>query len=116
MQWGEFLDVIHRYNKERLIMLGPVFKHAKHLVKAGLAVSFCVAAYSAQAQQQEIKIGVIYPLSGAAASTGAEMKDALELAADIITTGAKSAPTRPSSAGGVFPTRRAAKTRLLFAD
>lgn len=112
---GEFLDVIE-YNKERLIMLGLVSKSVKTIAKAGLAVSFCMAAYSAQAQQQEIKIGVIYPLSGAAASTGAEMKDALELAADIINNGAKGVPNLPFSAGGGLPNLKGAKIKLVFAD
>jgi branched-chain amino acid transport system substrate-binding protein len=112
MRWGEFLDV-SQYNKERLIMLGLVFKR---VFKAGLAASFSIAAFSAQAQQQEIKIGVIYPLSGAAASTGAEMKDALELAADIINNGAKGVPNLPFSAGGGLPNLKGAKIKLVFAD
>ena len=39
--------------------------------------------------QEEIRIGAVYPLTGAAASTGLEMKNALELAADMINNGAK---------------------------
>ncbi|MEC5216273.1 branched-chain amino acid transport system substrate-binding protein [Actimicrobium sp. GrIS 1.19] len=66
--------------------------------------------------QQEVKIGVIYPLTGAAASSGAEMKNALELAADIINNGAKSVPNLPFSAGGGLPNLKGAKIKLVFAD
>ncbi len=66
--------------------------------------------------QQEVKIGVIYPLTGAAASSGAEMKDALELAADIVNNGAKGIPGLPFAAGGGLPGLKGAKIRLVFAD
>ena len=74
-----------------------------------------VASFSARAQQ-EIKIGVIYPLTGAAASSGVEMKNALELAADVINNGAKSVPNLPFSAGGGLPNLKGAKIKLVFAD
>lgn len=69
---------------------------------------------SAQAQQ-EIKIGAIYPLTGAAASTGLEMRNALELAADMINNGAKGIDM-PLAAGGGLPNLGNAKIRLIFAD
>jgi branched-chain amino acid transport system substrate-binding protein len=84
----------------------------KRMVVTGAALSFSVAAYA----QQEIKIGVIYPLTGAAASTGAEMKNALELAADVINNGAKGIPNLPFSAGGGLPNLKGAKIKLIFAD
>jgi branched-chain amino acid transport system substrate-binding protein len=71
-----------------------------------------VSAYA----QEEIRIGVIYPLTGAAASTGAEMKNALELAADIINNGAKDIPNLPFSKGGGLPNLKGAKIKLVFAD
>ena len=64
--------------------------------------------------QQEVKIGVIYPLTGAAASSGAEMKNALELAADIINNGAKGIPGLPFSAGGGLPGLKGAKIKLVY--
>ena len=82
---------------------------------AGLAVaaSCCLpAAYA----QQEIRIGVIYPLTGAAASTGAEMKDALEFATDLINNGSKETPDLPFAAGGGLPNLKGAKIKLVFAD
>lgn len=82
---------------------------------AGLALVAAASLSTAQAQQ-EVKIGVIYPLTGAAASTGAEMKDALEFAADIINNGSKETPDLPFAAGGGLPGLKGAKIRLVFAD
>ena len=78
----------------------------------------CTALWlgSAAHAQQEIRIGVIYPLTGAAASSGAEMKNALELAADIVNNGAKGIPDLPFSAGGGLPGLKGAKIKLVFAD
>lgn len=87
-------------------------KTITRIVQAGVALTFSVSAYA----QQEIKIGVIYPLTGAAASTGAEMKNALELAVDIINNGAKGVPDLPFSAGGGLPNLKGAKIKLVFAD
>jgi len=74
------------------------------------------AASTLAMAQQEIKIGVLYPLTGAAASTGAELKGALELAADIVNNGAKDIPELPFSAGGGLPNLKGAKIKLVFAD
>lgn len=87
-------------------------KMAKRVALIGLGLSFSVAAFA----QQEVKIGVIYPLSGPGASTGAEMKNALELAADIINNGAKGIPNLPFSAGGGLPGLKGAKIKLVFGD
>lgn len=74
------------------------------------------AASTLAMAQQEIKIGVLYPLTGAAASTGAELKGALELAADIVNNGAKDIPELPLSGGGGLPNLKGAKIKLIFAD
>jgi branched-chain amino acid transport system substrate-binding protein len=66
--------------------------------------------------QQEIRIGLIYPLTGAAASTGAEMKSALEFAADIINNGSKETPDLPFAGGGALTNLKGAKIKLIFAD
>ena len=87
-------------------------KAIKRAVQIGVALSFSVSAYA----QQEVKIGVIYPLTGAAASTGAELKNAAELAADIINNGAKGIPNLPFAAGGGLPNLKGAKIKLVFAD
>ena len=85
------------------------------LVRAALLAMGIGAAAIAQAQQ-EVKIGVIYPLTGAAASSGAEMRDALELAVDIINNGARSVAGLPFAAGGGLPNLKGAKIKLVFAD
>ena len=81
-----------------------------------LAAAAALSLGAAAQAQQEVKIGVIYPLTGAAASSGAEMKNALELAADIINNGAKGIPDLPFSAGGGLPGLKGAKIKLVFAD
>ena len=81
-------------------------------VGATFSATFTASAYA----QQEIKIGVIYPLTGPAASTGAELKSALELAADIINNGAKGVPGLPFASGGGLPNLKGAKIKLVFAD
>lgn len=88
------------------------YKNFRKVMLAGAVLSFSVAAYA----QEEIKIGVIYPLTGPAASTGAEMKNALELAADIVNNGAKNIPNLPFAGGGGLPNLKGAKIKLVFAD
>ena len=75
-------------------------------------LSLSVTAYA----QQEIKVGVVYPLTGVAASTGAELKHALELAADIVNNGAEGIPGLLFSSGGGLPNLKGAKIKLVFAD
>src|SRR6202166_3853006 len=65
--------------------------------------------------QEEIRIGAIYPLTGAAASTGLEMKNALELAADLINNGTKGLNLPLTTAGGL-PNLKGAKIKLFFGD
>jgi len=65
--------------------------------------------------QEEIKIGVILPLTGAAAGTGVELKNASELAAEIVNTDMKDLPL-PLAAGAGLPGLKGAKIRLVFAD
>ncbi|MBP2299292.1 ABC transporter substrate-binding protein [Azospirillum picis] len=64
--------------------------------------------------EDEIRIGVIYPLTGAAASTGVELKAAAELAAAIIN---KEIPAPAGLVAGVgMPHMKGAKIRLVFGD
>jgi len=65
--------------------------------------------------QEEIRIGAIYPLTGAAASTGLEMKNALELAADLINNGTRGLNLPLTTSGGL-PNLKGAKIKLIFAD
>jgi branched-chain amino acid transport system substrate-binding protein len=66
--------------------------------------------------QAEVKIGVIYPLTGPGAAVGAELRSALELAADIINNGAPGVSELPLSAGKGLPNLKGAKIKLVFAD
>jgi branched-chain amino acid transport system substrate-binding protein len=65
--------------------------------------------------QEEIKIGVIYPLTGAAASTGLELKNAAELAVDLINNGTKGLNLPLTTTGGL-PNLKNAKIKLVFGD
>ena len=65
--------------------------------------------------QEEIRIGVIYPLTGAAASTGIELKNAAQLAADLINGTDKSLGLPLAGAGGL-PGLKGAKIKLIFVD
>lgn len=81
-----------------------------------VAVIGCsVLTLSAHAQQ-EIRIGVLYPLTGPGAAVGAELRNALELAADIINNGAPGIAGLPFSAGKGLPNLKGAKIKLIFAD
>jgi branched-chain amino acid transport system substrate-binding protein len=85
--------------------------------KFKLVAAAAALAVTAGAQaQQEIRIGVIYPLTGSLASSGAEMRDALEFAADIVNNGLKGVPELPFSAGGGLTGLKGAKIKLVFAD
>jgi branched-chain amino acid transport system substrate-binding protein len=70
---------------------------------------------SPAAAQEEIKIGVIYPLTGAAASTGLELKNAAELAAEIVNADMKGL-SLPLAAGVGLPNLTGARVKLVFAD
>jgi branched-chain amino acid transport system substrate-binding protein len=65
--------------------------------------------------QQEIRIGAIYPLTGAAASAGVDFKNALEFAADLINTGTKGLNLPLTTTGGL-PNLHGAKIKLIFGD
>jgi branched-chain amino acid transport system substrate-binding protein len=84
----------------------------KAIIGASVAVAFGAPAH---AQAQEVRIGVIYPLTGPSASVGGELKNALEMAADIINNGAKIRDL-PFAAGGGLPGLKGAKIKLVFAD
>jgi branched-chain amino acid transport system substrate-binding protein len=78
-----------------------------------LALLFCLAPVACA--QEEIRIGAVYPLTGAAASTGLEMKNALEMAADLINNGSQGL-NLPLSEGKGLPRLKGAKIKLIFAD
>ena len=88
-------------------------KRLWHLLALGLALSFWLAPLALA--QEEIRIGVIYPLTGAAASTGLELKNALELAADLINSGTRGLNLPLTTTGGL-PNLKGAKIKLIFGD
>ncbi len=83
-------------------------------VRALAAIAALALSLGASAQE-EIRIGVIYPLTGAAASTGIELKNAAQLAADLINGTDKSLGLSLAGAGGL-PGLKGAKIKLIFAD
>lgn len=81
----------------------------------GVAVAAVTVAGAGVAwAQEEIRIGVVYPLTGAAASTGVELKAAAELAA-AITNKEIQAPDKLLAAVGM-PNLKGAKIKLIFGD
>src|SRR5471032_2252319 len=67
--------------------------------------------------QETVKIGVLYPLSGNAASAGNHAKMASELGADLINTGDPDlAKLMPIAKGGGFAGLKGAKVELVVAD
>jgi branched-chain amino acid transport system substrate-binding protein len=85
------------------------------LRKCALTIIALLAVNSVHAQQ-EVRIGVIYPLTGAAASTGQELKEAVELAQDLINSGTKDIAQLPFSNGAALANLKGAKIKLIFAD
>ncbi|HOS60081.1 MAG TPA: ABC transporter substrate-binding protein, partial [Syntrophorhabdaceae bacterium] len=67
------------------------------------------------AQEKEIKIGVLYPLSGAAATIGRDLQRAAELTADIINNKTQGVDIPMAQWGGI-PNLKGAKIKLIFAD
>ncbi|MFC4276486.1 ABC transporter substrate-binding protein [Achromobacter aloeverae] len=82
-------------------------------VAACLALTF---GQPAAAQEKTIRIGAIYPLSGALASTGAEIKAAIELAVDIINNPHPELEGLPLAAGAGLPKLGGAKIEVVFGD
>jgi branched-chain amino acid transport system substrate-binding protein len=63
-----------------------------------------------------VRIGVIYPLTGNAASAGASAKDAVELGAEIVNNAHHELPGLPLAATAGLPNLGGAKIELISAD
>src|SRR5271155_2535435 len=87
-------------------------KKACWMVAAVLAAAFAVPAQGADA----VKIGVIYPLTGNAASAGQSAKDAANLAVDIVNTAYPELKNLPLGNTGGLPNLGGAKIELDEAD
>lgn len=84
---------------------------------AMLAASACLIGLpAAKAADNVIRIGAIYPLSGALASTGADLKAAVQLAADVINEAHPELKDIPLAAGTGLPHLGGAKIEVVFAD
>lgn len=86
----------------------------KALMTGVALAAVAVAGMGTARAEDEIRIGVIYPLTGAAASTGVELKAAAELAA-AITNKETPAPDKLLAAVGM-PNLKGAKIKLIFGD
>ena len=83
----------------------------------GVALAFCALAMAhAAAAADNIRIGAIYPLSGALASTGSELKQAIELAVEVINNAHPELKDIPLAAGAGLPHLGNAKIEVVFAD
>ena len=85
-------------------------KLLKVLSLALILLSFTTLAFA----QQEIKIGVIYPLTGPAASTGQVLLEGAKLAADIVN--GKYNLNMPLAKTEGLPNLKGAKIKIIFAD
>jgi branched-chain amino acid transport system substrate-binding protein len=91
---------------------GVAMKLAACGIAAVLAAIFASSAYAAG----PVKIGVIYPLTGNAASAGQSARDAVHLGADIINTAHPELKNLPLATTGGLPKLGGAKIELDEAD
>ena len=82
------------------------------IVAVVLAATTAVPAYAAET----VKIGVIYPLTGNAASAGQSAKDAVDLGAEIVNTAHPELKALPLGATAGLPNLGGAKIELDEAD
>jgi branched-chain amino acid transport system substrate-binding protein len=82
------------------------------IVVAALAAAIAIPAYAAD----PVKIGVIYPLTGNAASAGQSAKDAVNLGAEIVNTAHPELKALPLGNTGGLPNLGGAKIELDEAD
>ncbi len=82
-------------------------------VATGLALWRLMPAHAASAP---VRIGAIYPLTGALASTGADIKTAIEMAVDIVNQPHPELETLPLAAGSGLTRLSGAPLEVVFAD
>src|SRR5271170_4182594 len=89
-----------------------------HMTKACwiIAAALAAAAIAPAQAADPVKIGVIYPLTGNAASAGQSAKDALNLAAEIVNTAHPELKALPLGATAGLPNLGGAKIELDEAD
>lgn len=89
-------------------------KHIVGLISA--AAMSAVLAGAASAQDKTVKIGVIFPLSGNAASAGVHGKAAIETAVEIINSGNAGLGNLPVTKNAGLKGLGGAKVEVVFAD
>jgi branched-chain amino acid transport system substrate-binding protein len=93
-------------------LMGKVEGKVWGVIAAALAAFIIVPAYAAD----PVKIGVIYPLTGNAASAGQSERDAVHLATDIINDAHPELPNLPLGPTAGLPNLGGAKIELDEAD
>jgi branched-chain amino acid transport system substrate-binding protein len=89
---------------------------ASYIFAAATAVALAAAFAAPGAAAQAVKIGVIYPLTGNAASAGQSERDAVHLATDIINNAYPELKNLPLGATAGLPNLGGAKIELDEAD
>lgn len=84
------------------------------VLAAVLLLSALLPAAAVPAADKAVRVGAIYPLTGPAASTGAEMKNAITLAADIVN--GKFDLDLPLARTEGLPALGGARLEVIFAD
>jgi len=99
-------------------MTKKTMKTTRRSVMAGVAMAGLLPAFAVRAADPKpVKIGVLYPLSGNAASAGNFSKIAAEVGADVINNGnPELAKVFPLAKGGGLPGLGGAKIELAVAD
>jgi branched-chain amino acid transport system substrate-binding protein len=93
-----------------------MFNTTRRAMAAGSVVLALGLALDAAAQEP-VKIGIVYPLSGNAASAGNYEKMAIEVGVDIVNNGnPELAKVLPIAKGGGLPGLKGAKIQLVVAD
>jgi branched-chain amino acid transport system substrate-binding protein len=80
-----------------------------------LFLALLIASPAVFSAEKEVKIGVLYPLSGALATIGRDLQRAAELTADIVNNKAPGVDIPMAQWGGI-PNLGGAKIKLIFKD
>jgi branched-chain amino acid transport system substrate-binding protein len=87
-----------------------------HKILTAAALAAVLGIGGQVAAQESVKIGVLLPLSGNAASAGQQSKAAIEVAAEIINSPHPGMASLPLGAGAGLPNLKGAKIELVIAD
>ncbi len=86
------------------------------LVLLTIVLTLLIFAHPTMVPAADVKIGVIYPMSGVAAQTGLDNKHAIELALDIINTGKYKNLNLPLGKSAGLPNLGGAKVTVTITD